>query len=72
MPKKPSEFDSSGYINGYIKDKYDRINLLFPKGYKDAIKRRAAEKGISASQYITELIDRDMPVKGLHIDLDQK
>ena len=36
-----AKFDQSKYINGFIAEKYDRINLTIPKGQKDVIKAHA-------------------------------
>lgn len=64
MPRKPSgDFDKSRYINGFIKEKYDRINLLVPSGKKAIIAARAAEKKQSINAYINALIDADIKNK---------
>jgi predicted DNA binding CopG/RHH family protein len=57
MSKK--SFDQSKYVNDYIKANYERINLLLPPGYKDRIKKQAAENGLSMSQYIIRLLEHD-------------
>lgn len=56
-------FNQIEYINNYIKEKYDRINLVVPAGNKQVIKNRAAQKGKSVNQYINELIDDDLKNK---------
>lgn len=57
MSKK---FNQTEYVNGYIKEKYDRINLFMQAGNKEIIKKRAAQKGQSVNQYINELIENDL------------
>ncbi len=57
---RTKEFNQIEYINNYIKEKYDRINLVVPAGNKQVIKSRAAQKGKSVNQYINELIDEDL------------
>jgi hypothetical protein len=61
MSRKPSgEFNQNQYINDFIKEKYDRINLLVPAGKKAVIAKRAAEKEQSTNAYINALIDEDL------------
>ena len=38
------------YDNNYIKEHYDRVNVLLPKGMKQYLSAFAAEKEISLSQ----------------------
>ena len=57
---RTKEFNQIEYINNYIKEKYDRINLVVPAGNKQVIKSSAAQKGKSVNQYINELIDDDL------------
>ena len=65
MPKKPSgNFDQNKYINDYIKEKYDRINLMVPAGMKPVIKTQAAAEGKSVNEYINDLINEDLEKKG--------
>lgn len=65
MPKKPSgNFDQNKYINDYIKEKYDRINLMVPAGMKLVIKSWAAAEGKSVNEYINGLINEDLEKKG--------
>ena len=56
---KKQNFNQSKYVNDYIKTNYERINLLLPPGYKDRIKKQAAENGLSMSQYIISLLEHD-------------
>lgn len=49
------------YINDYMKNKYDRVVLLLPKGYRDIINNALQEKGYkSANEYFKALIDQDI------------
>lgn len=65
MPKKPSgNFDQNKYINDYIKEKYDRINLMVPAGMKTVIKTQAIAEGKSVNEYINGLINEDLEKKG--------
>jgi hypothetical protein len=53
--------DRNKYINDYMKNKYDRIALLLPKGYKDIINDVLQAQGYkSANEYIKHLIDKDI------------
>ena len=64
MPKKASgNFDRNKYINNYIKEKYDRINLTVPVGTKEAIKSQASIEGKSINEYIKGLISADLEKK---------
>ncbi len=54
-----SEFNQNQYINKYIKEKYDRINLTM-KGKKEKIKSAASKRGMSVNEYINCLIDNDL------------
>lgn len=69
---KEKKFDQTKYINGYIKNSYDRINMVFPKGTKELLRSRAAAHGISISAYVLRLIENDphAPVKGYAINTD--
>ena len=55
-----SEFNQNQYINKYIKEKYDRINLTMKAGKKEKIKRAASKRGMSVNEYINCLIDNDL------------
>jgi uncharacterized protein YgfB (UPF0149 family) len=61
MARKASgEFNQNQYINDYIKEKYDRINLTVPAGKKAIIADRAAAVGKSVNAYLNGLIDTDL------------
>jgi uncharacterized protein (DUF1778 family) len=47
-------------INKYRKEKVDRIEILVPKGKKEEIKSYAQAKSKNLSNYIVDLIYRDM------------
>ena len=52
--------DKMEYDNKYIKENYDTIKLLVPKGEKEKIKQKAEKKGFkSMSEYIKTLIRDD-------------
>ena len=55
-----SEFNQNQYINKYIKEKYDRINLTMKAGKKEKIKSAASKRVMSVNEYINCLIDNDL------------
>lgn len=64
MPRKASgNFNQLEYINEYIKEKYDRVNLTMPAGKKAIVKEKATLKNMSVNQYINYLIDKDLERK---------
>lgn len=48
------------YKNAYAREKYDRINLVLKKGWKDRIKAACSDNGISVNEYLFRLICADM------------
>lgn len=48
-----------------LKDKYDRIQLVVPKGYKDVIKAAADQAGESVSAYIVAAVRERMEREGV-------
>lgn len=53
--------DRYKYQNDYIKNKYDRIALALPKGYKAMIDSMTTKKGFkNTTDYIKYLIDNDI------------
>lgn len=50
----------TAYQNGYISEKYDRINLTVPKGKKAEIKEYAESKGESVNAFINRIITEAM------------
>ena len=47
-------------VNKYMKNNYDRINLVMPKGKKEVIQTHAAQRGESVNAYINRAIDKAM------------
>lgn len=60
MRTSGGEFNQFEYQNNYVKEKYDRISLIVPKGRREEIKKKAAAAGKSVNEYINSLIDNDM------------
>lgn len=52
-------FDKKTYDAQYKRDNFDHITFYAPKGTKDKLKKRAAEKGMKVSEYLRELIEKD-------------
>ena len=44
--------DRTAYKNRHIKEHYDRINFVIPKGEKDRIKKICSEIGASAKKIL--------------------
>ena len=53
-------FDQFKYQNNFIKEKYDRIGLLVPKGEKAVIKEKAVAAGLSVNEYIYKAVKEKM------------
>lgn len=51
------KFNQNQYINQFIKEKYDRVNLTLPAGKKEVLRAAAAAKGQSMNEFINALID---------------
>ena len=47
-------------VNKYMKNNYDRINLVMPKGKKEVSQAHAAQQGESVNAYINRAIDKAM------------
>jgi len=60
VKKKGEPFDQVKYQNDYIRERYDRISLAFPKGEKAAIKEAARKEGVSMSEYILAAVAEKM------------
>ena len=56
------KFNKVAYDNAFIKEKYDRINFVVPKGEKEAIKSAAERAGKSVNSYILEAVREKMNV----------
>ena len=52
-----SEFNKSKYIQEYMKQSYDRVNVQVPKGKKSEWSERAKAAGMSLNAYITRAVD---------------
>lgn len=48
------------YKNQFIKEHYDRINLILPKGQKERIKEACYCNGVSVNDYLFRLISIDL------------
>ena len=44
----------------YLAENMEQVRFWAPKGYKDKIKARAAELGISMTEYLKQLVDQDI------------
>ena len=44
-------------VNKYMKENYDRVNLVMPKGRKDTVKAHAEKNGESLNGFINRAID---------------
>lgn len=64
MRQKTRTGTRTEYINDYAKDKYDKLNVLLPKGMKSQIKEVASGVGMSASEYIQFLVNADIGENG--------
>lgn len=62
MEKK--KFDQIAYQNNYKREKYDKIEVIVPKGEKDHIKQAAKAAGLSVSAYIYKVVQEDMEKGG--------
>lgn len=43
-------------VNKYVKNNYDQVRVLLPKGMKDEVKEHAAHNNESVNAYITRAI----------------
>ena len=48
-------------VNKYMAEKYDRINLVVPKGRREELRTKAEAAGKSLNAYLIGLIDGDDP-----------
>ncbi len=48
-------------VNKYMSEKYDRINLVVPKGRRDELRAKAEAAGKSLNSYLIGLIQGDDP-----------
>lgn len=54
------DFNKQDYDNTFIKNNYDRINFVMPKGTKDQIKEAAEKLGIKPSEFIRQAISEKL------------
>lgn len=54
------KFNKQEYDNAYIRDKYDRINFVMPKGTKEKIEAAATAAGISKSEWLRKVIEDNL------------
>ena len=47
-------------VNKYMKKNYDRVNLVMPKGRKDALRAHVEKNGESLNGFINRAIDEAM------------
>lgn len=60
MQNNKEKFDAVKYRNSFNKEKYDRVNIMLPKGQKEVVKAYAGEKGLSLNAFIIGLINKEM------------
>lgn len=58
----------SEYMTQYMKDKYDRIQLLRAKGDKAKIKAIAESRGMSSNTMINGILDEWLENNGYSLD----
>ena len=58
--KDGKEFNQMAYQNDYKREKYDRMELLLPKGRKEILKKKAKAAGVSMSEYINSLLEKEL------------
>lgn len=46
--------------NEYNKEKYDRVSVMFPSGYRDKVRDRAKKENKSLNSYIIEAVQEKM------------
>ena len=60
MYMSPASKAQQKAVNKYMKENYDRINLLLPKGKKAVIQDFAAAHGESVNGFINRAVDEAM------------
>ena len=60
MYMSPASKAQQKAVNKYMKENYDRINLLLPKGKKAVIQDFAASHGESVNGFINRAVDEAM------------
>lgn len=51
---------SLSYIAQYQKENYDRITVMSPKGTKEKVKAAAVLRGVSASEFVLQCINKEL------------
>ena len=51
------KFDRMKYNSDYTKEHYERITVLVPNGTKSSIQKRAADAGMSMTQYMLTALE---------------
>ena len=46
--------------NEYNREKYDRVSVMFPSGYRDVVRDKAKSKGLSLNAFILEAVKEKM------------
>lgn len=46
--------------NDFNRNNYDRVSVMFPKGYRDKVKERAKGQGKSLNSFIIEAVQEKM------------
>ena len=46
--------------NDFNRSNYDRVSVMFPKGYRDEVRERAKEQGKSLNSFIIEAVQEKM------------
>ena len=46
--------------NEYNKEKYDRVSVMFPAGYRDTVRDKAKERGQSLNAFILDAVRERM------------
>ena len=46
--------------NDFNRNNYDRVSVMFPKGYRDEVKTKAKEQGKSLNSFIIEAVQYKM------------
>ena len=54
------KFNQIQYQNDYIRERYDRIIFLVPKGEKEALKETAQSLGMSMNEFIRSAVKDKM------------
>lgn len=62
------KFDKIEYDNNYIKEHYERITILVPKGEKALYRRVASEQGKTVTQFIIGACKREF----VRLGIDEK